>query len=341
MGNNSAVSQKPKHSTVSFLIFLCAAIFIFGCNESLQTGSGGGISAAVVSRAWQIVQDGLADDNPRVRANAIEIVAETQRIEFADEIEKLLKDDFVPVRFAAILAVGDMGYQPAKKTVKQLLADSDENTKIAAAYAMNKFGSSEAFGLLGKAISSKDQTVRANAVVLLGKSGNKNALGPLRWALRDEGSDIKVKLLVAEALAMLGDEQILKQKLWAMIYSTYTEDKIIGIRAIGALGTRQAKEILITKLDDEILEVRLAAAGQLGKLGDKTAEPEVLEVFEKNLIATLEPDRRQQARRLTALAIGHIGTKRLSRFLPELLKNDSKFVRLAAAGAVFQCSKKD
>ena len=42
---------------------------------------------------------------------------------------------------------------------------------------------------------------------------------------------------------------------------------------------------------------------------------------------------------LTALAIGRIGTPVLVRFLPGLLQDKSKFVRLAAAKAVLQCVK--
>ena len=39
---------------------------------------------------------------------------------------------------------------------------------------------------------------------------------------------------------------------------------------------------------------------------------------------------------LTALAIGQIGTESFKKFLPQLLPDDSKFVRIAAAKAVFQ-----
>jgi HEAT repeat protein len=41
---------------------------------------------------------------------------------------------------------------------------------------------------------------------------------------------------------------------------------------------------------------------------------------------------------MTALAIGQIGTPNLTRYLPDLMENESKFVRLAAAKAVFQTS---
>ena len=43
---------------------------------------------------------------------------------------------------------------------------------------------------------------------------------------------------------------------------------------------------------------------------------------------------------LLSLAIGRIGTASLTRFLPQLLKDEPKMVRIAAAQAVFQCVRK-
>ena len=89
-------------------------------------------------------------------------------------------------------------------------------------------------------------------------------------------------------------------------------------------------------LDDEVLEVRLIAAEQLGMLGDAGGEPEVLDVFTENLAAGLEEKDVEQINVLAALAIGQIGTDSLLKFLPGLLKDNSEFVRIAAAEAVFQ-----
>ncbi|GAF84571.1 unnamed protein product [marine sediment metagenome] len=251
------------------------------------------------------------------------------------KVQQLLKNDFVLVRFAAALAVGDMEYRPAKRYVQQLLKAPDEITRIGAAYAMNKLGYPESFGLLSKAITSSDQTVRANAALLLGISGNKSALPLLYRAMKDEGSDKKVSLQAAEAIAKLGDEQIYP-KLWTMLISAYVFDKVMGVKAMGALGTAEAKSALITMLKDENLEVRLATAEQLGMLGYPTGEPVVLDVFKEKLTAGLDKNDTESINVLTALAIGQIGTASLTKFLPQLLKNESKLVRIAAAKAVFQ-----
>ena len=313
------------------------ALAAFGCNESLQSrGSPETISIdSLVPEAMRVIREGLADEEPQIRARAIEVVAETQRLELMPPVVRLLNDDFVPVRFAAALAVGDTKYQLAKDSVRQLLRAPDENTRIAAAYAMKKLGYPKSFRILGKAITSRDQTVRANAAVLLGKSGDKSTMDLLYWAKDDEKSDPKVRFQAAEAIARLGDERIYP-RLWTMLISKYIENRIMGIKAMGALGTAEAKNALILKLNDSVLEIRLAAAEQLGMLGYDTGEPEVLDVFVKNLTAGLNETERERVKVLTALAIGQIGTEQLKKFVPQLLKDKSKSVRIAAAKAVFQ-----
>jgi HEAT repeat protein len=321
---------------------MTCALFVFGCNKSSQRTydhPGGGSIDELVPEATRIIQEGLSDGDPRIRVNAIEVVTDTKRIKLMPKVERLLEDEFVPVRFAAALAVGDLEYSFAESSVKQLLKDKDENVRIAADYAMSKLGSGSGFKLVRKTIASSDQTIRANAAFLLGKSGDKSSLKWLWWTLQNKDSDYKARFNAAEAIARLGDERI-DEKLLAMLISAYADDRVMGVKAMGALGTEKAKNFLITKLDDDVLEVRLAAAEQLGMLGETTGEAEVLKVFMKNLTAGLDKEELERVNTLTALAIGQIGTASVTKFLPQLLKNESKFVRIAAAKAVLQCTMK-
>jgi apolipoprotein N-acyltransferase len=330
---------------LTVLLFTFPLVFLAGCEESLSLQTAVNQPSAVsvdnlVPQALEIIEAGLADADPQVRANAIEVIAATKQIMLMPKVQRLLQDEVVPVRFSAVLAVADLEYSLAKSDVQSVadgLKDEDENVRIAAAYAMTKFGHSEYLTVFRDSIASKDQTVRANAALLLGKSGNKDALRLLYWALQSKDSSDKVRFQAVEAIAVLGDERIFP-KLWAIAYSGYADDRIIGIRAMGALKTVKAKDVLVTKLDDDILEVRLAAAEQLGKLNDSTGEPEVLDVFEKNLTSRLDKKELERVKVLTALAIGQIGTENLKRFLPQLLTDESKSVRIAAARAVLQCA---
>ena len=343
MASISAKDKKPNHKKVApvfyALFVVSVAIFVFGCEDSSRpmledfyvTNTG---SPQV--EAYQIVQNALGDTNPVARINAIEVIATTGQFKLMPEVQRRLKDEFTPVRFAAALAVGDMRYSQAKSSLNPLLKDSDVNVIIAASYAMGRLGSTEYFEVIQKAIKNNDQTVRANAAFLLGKTGDKSSLDLLKSAQEDKNSSDKVRFQILEARARLGDEEVL-QKLWAIVYSAFADDRIMGIRAMGLLGTSKARDILVTKLEDDVLEVRLAAAEQLGKLQDRIGEMEVLDVFEKNLTVGLDTEAIERANVLTALAIGEICTPDLEKFLPQLLKSESKFVRIAAAKAVFQC----
>ncbi len=321
---------------------LCGLLLAFGCEEPAKTPGGASIPKPKdnpTSAAMRILIGSLGDLDPQMRANAIEVVAATKHIRLMPKVERLLKDEFSPVRFLAALAVGDMQYSLATDDMIPLLKDPDQNVQMATAYAMYKLGHSEYLPVFRNAIASEDQTVRANAALLLGKSGDKSALKYLRWALQRKDSDDRVVLQAAEAIAMLGDEQIYP-KLWTRLISAYADDRVIGISAMGALGTEQAKNALFTMLEDPVLEVRLAAAEQLGKLNDPVGEIEVKRVFEQNVLANMDEMGQERVKVLAALAIGEIGTKTLTDHLPDLLKDRSKFVRLAAAKAVFRAAMK-
>ncbi|UCG59865.1 MAG: HEAT repeat domain-containing protein [Phycisphaerales bacterium] len=330
-------------STFRALLLTCILIAAVGCEQpsgttaSLQAPTSGG---SLMQQADLIIRQALADPDPRLRANAIEVVEVTKQVRLMPKVQRLLADQSVPVRFLAILAVGDLQYALAKESIAQALNDQNENIRIAAAYAMTRFGHSEYVQVFRNAVASQDQTVRANAALLLGKTGDRSALRFLYWTLQRKDSADKVILQAAESIAMLGDERIYP-KLWTRLISAYADDRVLGVRAMGALGTAEAKNALITMLDDAVLEVRLAAAEQLGKLNDRTGEPEVLDVFKKNLTAGQSSDDRERVNRLTALAIGEIGTDRLAKYLPQLLRDESKSVRLAAAKAVFRREMKN
>jgi HEAT repeat protein len=335
----NTVIQKQKN-IIALAVFVGCISLITGCvrTASVPLVVGDDISVEqLLPQASKIVQDGLADEDPLVRVNAIEVVAAGRQTKLMPKVRRLLWDDFVPVRFAAALAIGDLEYSLWKNEVKELLKDQNENVRIAAVYAMKKLGSSNDLEPVRKAIGSSDSTVRANAALLLGKSGDQSSLKLLYWALRHQDSDDKVRLQAMEAIAMLGDERIYP-KLLALLVSARADDRVMGIKAMGKLGTEKAKEALFTKLDDAVPEVRLAAAEQLGALGNTAGEPDVFDVFRKDLTAGMEQDGAERIKVLTAFAIGQIGTPSLTKFLPNLLNDQSKFVRLAAAKAVFQCA---
>jgi HEAT repeat protein len=327
MKKNSITIRKSFFLSIIFCVFL--SIFIHGCEMP-----GSNKISPTQAEAFEIVDLCLSYNDPTVRVNAIEVVALTKQLSFMPKVHNLLQDEFVPVRFAAALAVGDLQYIQAQKMITQLLNDNDINVVIAASYAMVRFGYNEYIEILRQTASDSDPIIRANATMLLGKLSDRYSLNLLHQMLQDP--DDKVGYQAAEAIAMMGDESIY-EKLWSMLISAYADVRVIGIRAMGTLGTKRAEDALITMLDDTVPEVRLAAAEQLGKLNNKSGESQVLEIIRKNITFNMDFQGRQQINILTALAIGQIKSPALMQYLPGLMKNESIYVRLAAAKAAFQC----
>jgi len=324
------------------LVLAPAFAVLAGCARLPQPGEGSdrAVLGDLVAQSREIIKQGLDDRDALIRVNAIEVVASTRQIRMMPKVRRMLQDEFVPVRFAAALAVGDLRYSLARDEVLRLLNDADQNVRLAAAYAMYNLGDVESLEILRKAIASSNQTVRANATLVLGKTADKSALKMLYVALKMRDSDDKVRYQAVESIARLGDETIY-QRIWTMLISAYADVRVMGVRAMGALATARARDSLINMLDDDVPEVRLAAAEQLGKLGDKSGEGVVLDIFRRNLPATLAPGARERISVLAALATGQICTDNLRKFLPALLKSPSKPIRLAAAKAVLHCAAQE
>ena len=94
---------------LNFKLWILAllAFVVPACNKPLHrnTYSGTVRVRPLVPKAMKIIQQGLIDRDPRIRVKAIEVVATTKQTQLMPKVQQLLKDDYVPVRFAAALAV--------------------------------------------------------------------------------------------------------------------------------------------------------------------------------------------------------------------------------------------
>ncbi len=317
-----------KNPVIIAMLFM--AIFLGGCTESLTVESRDIDPAGLRERALDTVRLALVDENGQIKSNAIEVVATTGSKQLMPLVIRLLKDDSLAVRFAASLAIGDVRYSAGKYPVRGLIKDSNPNIRIAAAYALARLGEKQYADVIRSAAMSPDQFVRANAVVLLGKLGDKNNLGLLYQTLRDPDSADSTKIQILESIAKLGDDKVY-QRLWALLISKYADDRVMGIKAMGALKTKDARDSLIKMLYDDITEVRLAAARQLAILGDNTGRVEVEDYFKSNSGGFNETS---VATIMATMAIGQMGGDSLTRFLPGLLESESRIIRLVAAQSV-------
>ena len=320
-------------------VFFAAGILASGCQRGVQRAEGEDMNVfALRPDASRIIVKYLGDEDPRVQVKAIEIAAVTKRADLCPRIYGLLISEYVPVRYVAAASLGDMGYSPAESRLREiLLKDTDENAKLGYSYALYKLGDKSKFDAIKEALKSKDETLRANAAVLLGKCGQKSELDLLYWAMTDKNSTDKVSLQAAAAIAMLGDEKIYP-RLWTLLISVYADDRVLGVEAMGNLGTLEAKDSLKTMLDDAVLDVRIAAASALGRLGDTIGSELVAKVLSGEADASLPAEDLERVRIQAALAIGSICSEQTKAYLADLLTDNSKMVQLAAAKSVFECT---
>lgn len=308
---------------------------VFGCNSrQANARSSSALSSVAVQtlkpRAMEILRSSLKDENPYLRAPAVEVVVQTGQKEMMSEITQRMDDSTVAVRFAAIVAAGDMQCFGCEQAVRKHLTSEDENIRLAAAYSLYKLNDVSSHAVLRQGLNHADSTVRANAALLLGKLGNKENIPLLYGLLKDQTADDKVRIQAVESIARLKDVRIYRGKLWALMISEYADDRVMGILGMAELGTVDAKNAIATMLTDDVPEIRLIAAEQLGRLGDTSGHDEIAGYLDK--LATLN---QSDFGTVTAVrAIGRIGTPELIAYLPKALNSDSAIVRLTAAQSV-------
>lgn len=281
-------------------------------------------------RAMIILESGLTSKDAQIRSNAIEVAVKTRQKDMLPLITKLTTDPVVPVRFSATVALGDLRCFSCENLARKSLNDPDVNVRIAAAYTLVKLNKPQYLEQLRAGAKSSNQTVRANTALLLGNLGKQDDIRLLYEVLNAKDSSDKVRMQAVESIARLGDAQMYRSKLWALQISKFADDRVIGIQGMGALNTAESRDAIATMLQDDVLEVRLAAAEQLARLGDKRGEGQVLEYFQTN------PDLNTSdiANGMAVMSIGYLKNSQLNGFLTKALDSQSPHIQLLAAQSV-------
>ena len=287
------------------------------------------------------------DSNPKVRTNALEALASTDGSASGEVMLQSLRDDHVPVRFAAAMAIGDIRYGPAKPTLLKMIKDTNDQPKLKCAmiYALHRLGDDSYTGQLGEMIQHEDKWVRATAAMIMGRMGEPGAAAPLK-SLQRTDYDPVVQLQVVEALSQLGDERSFVL-LETFTKSQYMEDRIIAVQALGKLTNARSVFILRQLLKDKKQEpaVRAAAAGSLARRGEQVetelplkcvANPEgVLRKF-RGKDARIPSAEVASLRVIAILATEYMPDPVVSDTLAPFLRSPDGTVRVASAKAILR-----
>lgn len=294
------------------------------------------------TRLQSVLTEAAKSPDPLLRCHALETLATRGGAMASQAIRKGLTDEIAAVRFAAAVAAGDIKDAPAKPLLNKMIEDTNLSVRLAAGYALERMGDGRFVNWYDQVLMGEDVTLASQACMLVGKLGNtplrKDNKKQLWQAFRKHSQDAVVRLQAAEALARLGDQEILR-KLLVFAGSGYADDRILSISGLEALGGPQAEAMLTALADDPQLEVRLAAIRALGK----NASEKELELVRNHLRFTDEQGDKiatARVRGLAAMALGSAGQPKDGSLLYAAMADDYPTVRIAAARATIDFLKK-
>jgi len=312
-----------------------------------QPGSAGIISTPVdVSKlreeAIAIVEQMSADPDGSVRANAVEAAAFVPR-RLRSIIDAGLSDATPGVRAVAASAVARSQSKDLLPRVEPLLEDPNHSVQVAAMHAFLKNGRAIDQSPLGRMLMNDESPwVSRQAAFVLGESGNRTALGLLRSAAARRGPvlppahQLVFQLQIAEAMVKLGERDQLPV-IRAALYPSQPEEleaAALAAQILGELRDRESIGQLLNVLayrDREgnpyPAEVRLGVAASLARMGTDTAV-----IAADDYLADANPAIRAQA---ASVYGSHPGPKYWDR-LRTLMQDKEPSVRVAAAAAVLR-----
>ena len=273
-------------------------------------------------------------EDPFLRANAIEAAQSIPQR--ALPLVQLALDDPNPVvRFAALMTVGQLKLHATIPMARRLLEDDSQSVRAAAIFALYRCDEPVDASPLAAMLASQDASVRGNAAMVLGMMGDASAAPMLLELARVPMRRVSlvrqaiVRIQVAEAVLKLTDDDKALSALRSGAYSQFDEVRILAVSMLGKLGDRAMLPAIAEMLKDRPIELQLAAAEALARLGRSTGLEVVLEATQSDL-ATV----RSQA----ALTLGLFDDERIVAALDRLLADPAEPVRLAAAAAILRAT---
>lgn len=312
-----------------------------------QTGNAGIISTPVdVSslreEAIAIVEQMSANPDGSIRANAVEAAAFVPR-RLRAIIDAGLSDATPGVRAVAASAVAKSQSKDLLTRVEPLLEDENHTVQVAAIHAYLKNGRAIDQSPLGRMLMNDDSPwVSRQAAFVLGESNNRSALGLLRSAaarrapVLPPSHQLPFQLQIAEAMVKLGEKDQLPV-IRAALYPSLPEEleaAALAAQILGELRDRESIGQLLNVLaykdrqgNPYPAEVRLGVAASLARMGTDTAV-----IAADDYLADPNPVIRAQA---ASVYGSHPGPKYWDR-LRTLMQDKEPSVRIAAAAAVLR-----
>ena len=283
------------------------------------------IDTGLQAQARAQIQSALHDNNPVIRAHALETVKNLNLPDAGSLILPMFEDPSPLVRKAAALAAGELQLRAAVDPLQSMLNSPDLADEMATVFALHRLGDTSHSHVFERTAADTDPHVRGDTALLLGMLGEKSAV-PILLQMMGHDKSPDVRLQAAGALWRLGEESSLDDLIGATI-SAYPDDDMVALLALAEPRDTRVLGNVEAQLTNDYPEVCLVAARASGMLGSDSG-------YGVALLGARNSDRRQRS--LAALALGDIGRSDAQPVLRRLLRDTDPDTRLAAAGALIE-----
>jgi len=270
------------------------------------------------------IQLAASANNPFLRAHAMEAARHLPPAQATQILLTGVEDSAAVVRFAALMAAGEIRLPEARPVALRLVNDPDKSIQAAAIYVLHTQGDTRFSRRLEGFSTDSDRDVRANTAIVVGQLREPTGYRILRHLMRDQ--DEMVRLQAAEGLWLMRDNEARNHLVIATV-SRYPDDQMIAVLALAGPRDRRVAEHMRGMLTSHFPEVSLAAARAMGLIGSD-------EGYGVATNGVTSDDARQ--RLLAAMAFGDIGRIDAQVMLGRLLIDDDPTVRIAAANFILQ-----
>ncbi len=178
--------------------------------------------------------------------------------------EKMVEDPRWYVVRNGVALLGELGGEESVSPLTTTLANEDPRVRKETVLALAKVGGEDASALLLGMLDDPDMEVRAKTCWAVGVLKVERAVKPLLRLLEKDGSE-RVQTQCLEALGRIGDPgavPLIEKKAVGRLFSKPSKEiRLAAYKALGAIGTPHARDLLLKATRDSDMQVRKVALG--------------------------------------------------------------------------------
>lgn len=213
--------------------------------------------------AWNHLRRAADAANPEDRAEAIRVMADLGDPRGADVMMALLTDKQPSVRGAAARGLGHLGRRESRGQIERLLRDPIPAVRESAVSALADMRAAESVPVLKQALEDGSFTVRAAAVGALLQLGQPFEVVAPAVRMLGQQNDAGARTAAAHALgkATKANSAEAVSVLSGLLADPLPGPKVVAVRSLGRIGSREILPLLKEALRDQNDAVRATAGG--------------------------------------------------------------------------------